>query len=162
VKTVLLLRHAKSSWKDPGLDDHDRPLNKRGKKAAPRMGRLLAEEDLVPELILSSTARRARDTAERVAEAAGYEGDIEQRPDLYHAAPHAYFDALDTVSDDVQRVMLVGHNPAMEVLVAMLSGTHHRFPTAALAEIALDIDAWRDARDGTARLMNLWLPRELE
>ncbi len=74
MKTLLVQRHAKSSWKDPGLDDHDRPLNKRGKKDGPRMGRLVREEDLIPDLILSSTAVRAKNTAKEVAEISGYSG----------------------------------------------------------------------------------------
>jgi phosphohistidine phosphatase len=74
MKSVLILRHAKSSWKDPDLPDHDRPLNKRGKHDAPLMGRLLKREDLVPDVIISSTAMRARATAEAVAKGSGYKG----------------------------------------------------------------------------------------
>ena len=76
MKTLLILRHAKSSWKHTNLSDHERPLNKRGKKAAPLIGQLLYEQDLVPDIILSSTARRARNTAEIVAEVSGFEGEI--------------------------------------------------------------------------------------
>jgi phosphohistidine phosphatase len=76
MKSVLILRHAKSSWKHPELADHDRPLNRRGKRDAPLMGRLLKKEDLVPEIIISSTATRARSTAEAVAKSSGYKGEI--------------------------------------------------------------------------------------
>jgi len=80
MKTLLILRHAKSSWKNPGLADHNRPLNKRGKRDAPRVGRLLRDKNLTPDLILSSTAKRALDTAEAAAESSGYEGEINHGP----------------------------------------------------------------------------------
>ncbi len=161
MKTLLVLRHAKSSWKHVGLTDHDRPLNKRGKRDAPRMGALMADEDIVPDLILSSTAKRARTTARRAAAAAGYEGEIELREDLYHAAPSDYIDAVAAVSEAVQRVMVVGHNPGMESLVEVLTGHVGHFPTAALAWIELDIDEWPRIYDGGGRLVQLWRPREL-
>nr|NIL98123.1 hypothetical protein [Planctomycetales bacterium]NIP70269.1 hypothetical protein [Planctomycetales bacterium] len=85
MKTLLLLRHAKSSWDDSALDDHDRPLNKRGKRDAPRMGQLLVQQDLVPDCILTSTARRARKTAEAVAKACGGVVPLTEMPELYHA-----------------------------------------------------------------------------
>ena len=85
MKTLLLLRHAKSSWKDESLTDHDRPLNKRGKKTAPLMGHLLREKNLVPDLVVSSTAVRARSTAEAAAEACGYPGEITLTDELYLA-----------------------------------------------------------------------------
>lgn len=165
MKTLLVLRHAKSSWKDPGLGDHDRPLNKRGKRDAPRMGALLDADAPLPELILASTARRAQDTARRVAEAAGFEGEIEPREELYHAPPQAYLEALADVSDALACVMIVGHNPGMEMLVSSLAGRYERFPTAALAHLVLHIEAWHEAPGVTAasaELQQLWLPRELD
>ncbi|MDJ0974375.1 MAG: histidine phosphatase family protein [Planctomycetota bacterium] len=165
MKTLLVLRHAKSSWKQPELADHDRPLNKRGKRSAPLMGALLDEQGIVPDLIVSSTARRALDTARSVAEAAGYEGDIEARRELYHAEPQDYLEALADVTDAFDRVMVVGHNPGMEMLVSHLAGHYERFPTAALAHLVLAIDAWHEAPGVTpaaARLEGLWRPRDLE
>ncbi len=162
MKTLLLLRHAKSSWKDPTLTDHDRPLNKRGRKAAPRMGGVIGDQDIVPDVILSSTARRARDTAERAAEAAGYEAEIELREELYHAAPGAYIEAISWLPDALTCVMCVGHNPGMEELVSSLAGEYHRFPTAALAQFEIDTDSWREVASASSRLVSLWLPRELE
>ena len=117
MKTLLILRHAKSSWKNTGLADHDRPLTKRGKRDAPRMGRLLRDENLTPDLIVSSTAKRALDTAEAVAEASGYEGEVESRPEFYMAGPEAYLRALRALSDDYECVMVIGHNPGLEELV---------------------------------------------
>jgi phosphohistidine phosphatase len=94
VKSVLLLRHAKSCWKHSELADHDRPLNKRGKRDAPLMGRLLKKEDLVPEIITNSTAIRAHATAKAVAKASGYKGEIILNKSLYAAGPEAYLNGL--------------------------------------------------------------------
>lgn len=163
MKTLLVLRHAKSSWKDLGISDHDRPLNKRGKKAAPRMGQLLYEEGLLPDVILCSTAVRARDTADLVAEASGFEGDIVYLEDFYHADPVDYLDALRSLSDDIDNAMIVGHNPGMELLLEMLADEFERFPTAALALIRLPIENWSQLTDETeGEMVELWLPRALE
>ena len=162
MKTLLILRHAKSSWKDGHLADHDRPLNKRGKRATKLIGGLLEAEDLLPDVILCSTAVRARTTAERVAHRAGYEGSIEFLPALYHAEPQAYLDAVAVVSDSHERVMVVGHNPGLQDLVTVTTGAYERFPTAALAQVEYEIDAWPQVIDSRGRLVNLWRPRELE
>ena len=98
MKSVLLLRHAKSSSKHPDLADHDRPLNKRGKRDAPLIGRLLKKEDLVPEIIISSTATRARSTAEAVSKASGYRGEIVLNKSLYAAGPDAYLNVMHHLS----------------------------------------------------------------
>jgi len=162
VKTLLVLRHAKSSWGDPALADHDRPLNKRGKKDAPRIGALLRREDLTPELIISSTARRARTTAEIVVEHSGCEGQLRLERDLYAAGPEAYLQVLAELPDEYQRVMLVGHNPGLEELLEMLTGDYERLPTAALAQVRLPIKRWRDlAEEASGELVNLWRPKEL-
>ena len=94
MKTLLLLRHAKSSWDQPEMKDHDRPLNKRGKKEAPKVGKYLKDNNLVPDLILSSTARRAHDTAQAVAEESGFDKPIELNQDLYMSDPACYLDIL--------------------------------------------------------------------
>lgn len=162
MKTLLVLRHAKSSWKYPGLPDHERPLNSRGKQDAPRMGRLLREEDLTPELIISSSANRARTTAEIVAMNSGYDSEIEINQDFYFGDPEDFLERLQQLSDELTRVMVVGHNPGMEELVALLTDQYERLPTAALAEIALPIQRWQQLSDETpGRLVNLWHPRGL-
>jgi len=162
VKTLLILRHAKSSWKNMSLEDHDRPLNKRGKRSAKRMGRLLAQEDLRPDLILSSTAARARKTARRVAAAAGFEGEIELLDEFYHARPMAYLDAVARVSDGLDRVMVVGHNPGLEDLVAETTSAYERMPTAALAQVEYAIEHWFQVLEARGTLAHIWRPRELE
>ncbi len=163
MKTLLILRHAKSSWKDADLPDHDRPLKKRGQRAATQMGRQLAEKALTPQLILSSTALRAHETAELFAAACGYTGEIVLRADFYAAAPPAYLAALRELDDAYQRVMVVGHNPGLESLIAVLTGQTELLPTAALAHVELPIEAWKglhDASEGT--LVDLWIPPEAE
>ena len=162
MKTLLILRHAKSSWNNAQLTDYERPLNKRGKTDAPRMGRLLREQDLVPDLIISSSAERALTTAEAVALASGYEQEIQSTRSFYHADPEAYLDVLRQLDDSLERVMVVGHNPGMEELLEELTGVWEQMPTAALAQISLPINHWREL-DGetTGELVNLWRPKEL-
>ena len=164
MKTLLVLRHAKSSWKDQSLDDHKRPLNTRGKKAAPRMGKLLRDEALVPDRIISSTAVRAKTTAERVAKSSEFRGKILLDDRLYLAGPSAIVGVLNEIEDEsVSRVMIVGHNPGQEKLVRELTGRDERFPTAALARIDLPIETWKEL-DLSVRgtLVHLWRPKELE
>ena len=162
MKTLLILRHAKSSWKDASLADHDRPLNKRGKRDAPRIGKLLQEQDLVPERIISSTAKRARNTAKAVAKACHCEDKVELTPEFYHAGPGAYLAVLQDVPDNEQRVMVVGHNPGMEALVTHLTGRMETMPTAALAHIELPIEKWTDLDyEVQGALLHLWRPKTL-
>ena len=162
MKTLLLMRHAKSSWKNPELTDHDRPLNKRGKRNATRMGELLREQDLIPDVIISSTAERAHLTAKRVAESSGYGGEIRLHPGLYFEGPADWEELLCDVSADVHRLLLVTHNPTIEECLEMLTGEDEMMPTATVANIQLAINDWNDIKfDGTGQLVNLWRPREL-
>ena len=162
MKTLLILRHAKSSWGDPALRDHDRPLNKRGKHDAPRMGKLLQYERLTPDLIVSSTAKRARKTAQKVADSCGYHGEVELTDSFYLARPDSYIQFLQHVPDEKDSVMVVGHNPGLESLLHLLTGHDERMPTAALAQIQFDISSWQErAHTPTGNLVNLWLPKEL-
>jgi phosphohistidine phosphatase len=162
MKTLLILRHAKSSWNNAQLTDYERPLNGRGKQDAPRMGKLLREQDLVPDLIITSSAERALATAEAAALASGYEQEIQATRSFYHADPEAYLDALRRLDDSLERVMVVGHNPGMEELAEELTGSWEQMPTAALAQVSLPINHWRELEDGTTgELVNLWRPKEL-
>jgi phosphohistidine phosphatase len=162
MKTLLLLRHAKSSWKDESLPDRERPLNKRGKQDAPRMGALLREKSLLPDLVLSSPARRARLTVELALAESGYAGQVEYREELYSFEAEPYLKALSGLPDRCQQVLLVGHNPAMEELVERLSGEVQPVPTAGLAQIELPIEHWGElARSRGGRLVNLWHPKEV-
>lgn len=162
MKTLMLLRHAKSSWDNALLSDHDRPLNERGRHDAPRMGKALKGYDLVPDVIITSTAVRAADTAEAVALAAGYDGAIRTTGRLYHASPDTYLEIAGGLDDAVSSVLMVGHNPGLEELVEDLSGHAERMPTAALAVFAVNVASWRDlSLDSSFKLVHLLLPKAL-
>jgi phosphohistidine phosphatase len=162
MKTVLILRHAKSSWSNPGLADIDRPLNKRGKRDAPRMGAWLDAQELIPDLILSSPARRARKTAQAVSEYSSYDGEIETVPDFYPGDPYTFIDTLMSIPDEYQSVMIVAHNPGLEELLYALSGESARMPTSSLAQVELPLDSWRDLDDEVdGKLVNFWRVKEL-
>ena len=162
MKTLLVLRHAKSDWGNSRLSDHDRPLNERGKYDAPRMGAWLKQNEMVPELIISSTAERAYTTAELVALACEFEGELRTERDFYLAGPPAYIELLNTLPDDYERVMVVGHNPGMEELVALLTDKERPMTTANVAVVSLPIDSWQELSlfsDG--RLQHHWQPKDL-
>ena len=163
MKNLLIMRHAKSSWGNDLLGDHDRPLNKRGKQDAPRMGKLLKQEELTPDLIISSTAERAMATAEAVALACDYEEKIQFTRQFYHADPETYLTILNSVPDSFQRVMVVGHNPGAEELVALLTEVDTRFSTANIAHVQLPIQHWRELNEEVfGKLVNLWRPKEVD
>jgi phosphohistidine phosphatase len=161
MKSVLVLRHAKSSWKHPDLTDHERPLNKRGKSDAPRMGRLLKREHLVPDIIISSTAMRARATAEVVAKASSYDGEIVLDKSLYAAGPEAYLGVIHALSDEYVRVLIVGHNPGLEELVELLTGEIHLMPTCSLAHVKFRVNKWSEIDDKIKGKAEIWRPRDL-
>jgi len=163
MKTLLILRHAKSSWDDETLDDFERPLNERGQYDAPRIGRLLRTRDLLPEKIFCSTALRARSTLELVCEAADYHGPLELRDDLYLAPASTYINLLKDVAEPLSRVLVIGHNPGLESLVTELTGAMEHMPTGGLAVVELPIDQWHQLRPRIAgRLLNLFRPKTLD
>jgi phosphohistidine phosphatase len=162
VKTLLIMRHAKSSWKNARLADHDRPLSRRGREDAPRMGRHLRTAELVPDLIISSSARRTVDTAEAIVAASGSECEVLVTRRLYLGGPEDYLDALSVLDDGADIVMAVGHNPGLEELLEYLVGVSEFLPTGAVAQVGLDIDAWGDvSSDAPAELLGVWLPKML-
>ena len=164
MKTLLVLRHAKSSWKDPAVTDHDRPLNSRGKRDAPRIGKIIAAEEVRPDIILSSTAKRARRTAEDVSDAVGLSGKavvLDSR--LYLAEPAEIVNVVRNAGSDVRCVLVVGHNPGLEVLVMRLTGHAEPLPTAAVAAVGLPMDSWRSLElKVMGQLQQVWRPRELD
>jgi phosphohistidine phosphatase len=164
MKTLLLLRHAKSSWKDPDLSDHDRPLNKRGQSDAPRMGKLLKDEELIPDLIMSSTAARANKTAELVAKECKYKGEIVLNHSLYGAEPADYLKILEGLSDTYKAVLVVGHSPSLGETVEVLTGSPDVImPTCSLAQIRLSIQNWDELNKQKikGKLVKVWRPKEL-
>jgi len=162
MKNLLIMRHAKSSWEFTNLSDHDRPLNDRGKRDAPRMGKVLLKERLVPQLIISSSAARARSTAEKVAKASCYSGEISVDSSLYRAGPSAYLKALRRQTSQYDTVLIVGHNPDLEHLVEILTGNAMTIPTCGLAYVKLWIERWLDLKDDKkGELAKMWRPKEL-
>jgi phosphohistidine phosphatase len=162
MKNLLIMRHAKSSWEFTNLPDHDRPLNDRGKRDAPRMGKVLLKERLVPQLIISSSAARARSTAEKVAKVSRYSGEISIDSSLYRAGSSAYLNALRRQTSQYDTVLIVGHNPDVEHLVEILTGNAMTMPTCGLAYVKLSIERWLDLKDDKkGELVKLWRPKEL-
>ena len=162
MKIVLLMRHAKSSWKDPGLADHDRPLNKRGKRDAPRMGDLLNAEDLIPDAIYCSTARRAKSTVDGLLKNCNFVGEVNYTESLYHGGPDDFFEIISNLPDEIQTVMLVGHNPDMEYFLDLTCDVQEHIPTASIAVIEFPLDNWAEiTHEEEGKLVHLWKPREL-
>ncbi len=163
MKTLLVLRHAKSAWKDPRLEDHDRPLSTRGRRDAPRMGELIARLGIVPQQILSSTATRTRETIELVTGPSGFADDLQFDEALYLASAVDIVSVIRrSVARGADRIMVVGHNPGSEELVRRLTREEETMPTAALAQIELPIAVWDELRISTSgRLVALWRPKEL-
>jgi phosphohistidine phosphatase len=161
MKTVLLLRHGKSKRGPEYETDSERPLAKRGKRDAARMGEFLVEQDLLPDLIVSSPAERARATAQRCADAADYQGDIRYEGSLYFGSEEAYLELLWSLDDTVGRVLCVGHNPDIEATIETLTHKYVSMPTAALARIDFDTDLWVELLQVGGRVAWVQLPREV-
>lgn len=163
MRTLLLIRHAKSSHADRQQTDHDRPLNDRGEVEAPQIGEYLARHELVPEHLFCSTAMRARETAQRLAQAASFTPPLDVRRDLYLAGPDNFVRVLRTAPKDARRVAIVAHNPGLEEYLAQLTGEYRGMPTSAVAEIEIDVEAWSDLMPGSeGRLVRTWRPGDEE
>ena len=161
MKTLLIMRHAKSSWATPSQADHDRPLNQRGRSAAPLMGEKLKEAGLTPDLIICSSAKRAHETAQLIAPSCGYKGEIEVHKALYLASPDIYFETLQLYGGDHQCILMIGHNPTIEMLIDLYAPRPVYITTANIGHIEYEIDQWADVSlRATGRLLNLWRPKE--
>lgn len=172
MKTLYLLRHAKSSWDEPELADHDRPLAPRGEDAAPRMGVYLRDHTPRPQVVLCSSAERARQTWLHIAPLLLPAPEVEIRRDIYDAGPRELLAAVHGLPDALWCGMIVGHNPALEDFADTLAGPESntdalkrmrkKYPTAALAEFAFDVDEWDGVAVGGGRLMAFTRPKDLE
>lgn len=153
MKTIYLVRHAKSSWKNPELDDFDRPLNKRGKRDAPYMGELLRKKGVAPDLLISSPANRAFTTAKQVAKALEYPLDkLMLDSGIYHASEKDLLRIVKNVPEHLNSVMLFGHNPGFTWFSNVLSGTNlENIPTSGAVQISFEHDSWKKigAESGT-------------
>lgn len=155
-KTLYLVRHAKSDW-NTGNTDFDRPLNKRGRRDAPEMGRRLKDKDPLPEIIVCSPAKRATETHERL----GLEIKTAFDERIYEATTGDLLDIVQSLDDKYASAMLVGHNPAMTWLASQLSGVRiDNMPTCAVAAIEIDSEHWKKAGSRPARLLDLDYPKK--
>ncbi len=164
-RTLILIRHAKSDWGDPGLSDHDRPLNKRGQLSAPRIGRWLSQQGVSPDEVLCSTATRTQETWAGIAPFLPDAPDPTREQSLYLASPNKMLAALRGAQG--RTVALIGHNPGSAALAQCLAASppdHSKFghyPTGATAIIRFDIDDWSALLPGTGQVIGFAVPREL-
>ena len=171
MRRLMLLRHAKSDWSKPGERDHDRALAARGLVDAPRIGAYMASHGLIPDLVVCSTARRARETYDLVAGEFAKPPKVVHEPRVYDNNPEILFDLVRKTGRDVQVLLLVGHNPSFQSFTDAMTASGHgdarqrlreKFPTATLAVIDLPIDAWDELHLHSGRLDRLITPRLLD
>ncbi|MEQ8334143.1 histidine phosphatase family protein [Nisaea sp.] len=169
-KTLLLLRHAKSSWSAPAHNDFERPLNPRGERAATIVGMMMKQEGIVPDLILCSSARRTLQTMDLIRPYLPRACPVEKSSTIYEAGIEQIFAALAEVPDNIKMLLVIGHNPGLERLAVSLCGEavgedmvrlREKFPTGALAFIELKIDDWKKIAPGTGQLQRFVTPKDL-
>ena len=164
-KVLLILRHAKSSWKDKKVDDHDRPLNNRGRREAVKMGEHLKKSSIFPDTIITSSALRAIETTKYLCRYSGYNNLVEVNFALHRGGIDAYINALATVSNDKQKLLMVGHNPDLEELAGILINRKIRIPTCTLVQLKLSIENWKSIdlhSNFRSELVDIWRPKKTE
>jgi phosphohistidine phosphatase len=171
MRRLMLLRHAKSDWSKPGQRDHDRALASRGRESAPRIGKYMATHDLVPELVVCSTAVRARETWELVVRELAAKPTLVHDERIYQNRPDTLLQVIHETGADVHVLLLVGHNPSFPALAELLAATgdtesrqrlREKFPTAGLAVIDFAVDAWDRVHPRSGRLDRMITPRLLD
>jgi phosphohistidine phosphatase len=164
MKQLLLIRHGKSDWDHPGLSDHDRVLNERGLRDAPRMAAALQQRGIVPDLIVTSTATRAATTAAMIADGLGYPAErIVKVPDLYLAPPRTILRVIQGSEESAETVLIFGHNPGMHEAVNLFCEAPglEDFPTLAIARIELAAEYWGGTEWGGGLLLEFLTPRSV-
>ncbi len=168
MKRVYLLRHAKSSWSEEGMKDHDRPLNARGRGAAQRMGAEMKFRDYIPDVILCSSAKRTQETLSLMAPAMGADIPARIDADLYLAGTDVLLERIRGTSADADSIMLVGHNPGLEQMIVELTNpktTSHpcpdKLPAGALVVVDFDVESWGDVAPRTGDIADLIFPKLL-
>lgn len=169
MKKVILLRHAKSSWDNPDLDDHDRPLNARGRSAAPVIAEWLGRKNHLPTLVLCSTSARTRETLSLMEQVRSVALETHFLSQLYHASPETMLETLRAVSDTFDSAMIIGHQPGLGAMARVMSNgvsarcrrAFEHFPTAAAAVLEIGVDDWKAVGYGTAKFVDFAKPREL-
>jgi phosphohistidine phosphatase len=171
MRRLMLLRHAKSDWSLPGQTDHDRDLAARGRKAAPLMGRYMAEHAMIPDHAIVSTATRTRETWRLVADMLPQQPSVDFEDRIYDASPRDILAAIADAPASARSLLVVGHNPGFHDTANLLvesgdkrlrKSLSEKFPTGALAVIDLDIGDWTAIRPGSGRLENFVTPRAIE
>ncbi len=163
MKTLFLMRHAKSSWSNRTLCDEERPLNARGKRDAVRMGKFLTQLGISPSIIITSDAKRAMKTTKRLIKASGFNGPLEVNPDLYATTMNQHIKVLNQQLDRHSSVLLIAHNPTLEDLLSQLTGSWFDLKTATIAELSLPLKSWSELTvQSKATLKNIWYPREIK
>lgn len=162
MKTLYLIRHAKSSWETANLTDFDRPLNERGKKNAPEMGKFLKKENHYPDLILSSPAKRALKTARIIAEEIGYpKNKIEEEIKIYEASVSDLLKITNQLDEKLNTVFLFGHNPGFtDFLNYLTDESISNIPTCGIAKIEFEVDSWKKISGGTGKLVYFNSPKK--
>lgn len=160
MKTLYILRHAKSSWDTPALADFDRPLNARGLKAAAFMGEFIHQNGFLPDVVCASPALRARETASLIHDNAGLTAAVMFDERIYEASAQTLRIVVAGLPDNAASAMIIGHNPGLEQIVRFLTGRIESMPTAALAVIDLDIAAWQDVSEKCGALRVLIRPKQ--
>jgi phosphohistidine phosphatase len=162
MRTLYLLRHAKSSWKDVTLPDFDRPLKDRGRKAAKRIGRYLAAEKLKDPMVVCSPAVRTRETADIVLRQANLRVEVRFEERIYEASLRDLVHVVSEIPDEKQVAIMIGHNPGFEELLAYLTGEGRRMPTCALGKIKFEVESWKDIKEDAGALDWFVTPKELD
>ena len=162
MRSLYLVRHAKSSWDFPELSDDKRPLNKRGKKDAPLMGKLLKKNSEFPELMISSPAKRAFSTAKRIAQELGYKlKDIEKNDGLYMADTDEFYDVIRSVSKNIYKLMVFSHNYGITYFANHISDSNiDNIPTCGIVRIDFEIDSWKDIQNNKGNLVFFEYPKK--
>lgn len=162
MKTLFLLRHAKSSWKDGALNDFERPLKNKGLGDAQLVGKLIRQRELSFDLVISSPAERARQTTQLVAMSAGLQAELRFDERVYEAGMRRLLTLITRLENTANTVLLVGHNPGLEELLKTLTGEVHTMPTASLAGVEFDVDEWSQVKARTGKLTLFLTPKELK
>lgn len=162
MKKLYIIRHAKSSWKDETLNDFERPLSKRGKSNAPMMGERLKEKGVMPDIIISSPAKRAKSTAEMIAKEIGYEKKVLFDENIYESSVDELRKILTALDDKNSTVFLIGHNPELNMLVDYYVKFYENIPTCGVVEIAFECDKWTDIEPKNAKLISFDYPKKSE
>ena len=162
MKTIILFRHGKSDWNAHFEVDYDRPINKRGINSARKMGKYLTDRKEIPELLISSTALRARETIELAAQYGNWKSECIFEPRIYGGSPNVLIEIIKNIDEKFNSICLIGHEPNFSSFITLsCNEKHHRFPTASMAKIVYNENNWKDVMFGSGKLEWIKRPKEL-